>query len=894
MKVNPKRPSNWFGVTYSPYSAVQKLASRNIQICEFVSCGGLISCYPMARWLGKSAEYACSRDQEHRIPLYALDMIDAFCLSSGYPTLELLTNIIFIWMGLSQSFDLGFDFASLPFSPIGQEGCEGLRFMAPTIPIDYTGQRESTQFSKRRTGSMMGKTRKVSKGNSTGFVPDYRHAVETVAESEGFVISGRADVELAASEDPRAPNRKYISLNMDGFDRSVVPTQLFSLSMIPPFERRDLQIRFKSELDKVLKLQSKLASFSSNVLAHLPGNVVDTHQYGPKGHAVMETLPVSSGKKKLHPGRNGPRPKGGPVAANNRNELLKQQSFMKSTGFVMLMKQCDTLLTRLMGHQLAWIFNEPVDIVKHNIPDYFNVIKHPMDLGTVKSKLLSNQYSSPMDFAADVRLTFRNAMTYNPVGHTVHSMADAMSKYFETRWKSIEKKISSKADESAPAKSSVIMETESAYLPPVKKQKTTSTESSVRHETEKRVMSDDERQKLGTDLEEYLAELPDNIVSFLKESTSNSSQVSEDEIEIELSSLGDEILFKLRKLLDDFLMERQKKQPETSKIEMQKESGFDSSSNQPCQVYEPADEDVDIGIDVAPPASSYLLIKTDADAARSNNKCSSSRNSDTEADSGHSACEIDDDKKSVLATSSNGIVDAVVKEHRQLREDLNSGDSLNGNADERNTASNPSSSIEPHYNPEGEGAPQERQVSPDKLYRAALLRSRFADIILKAQEIEKGEGPDPDKLKLDKEELERRRKEEKARLQAEAKAAEEARKKAEAEAAAEAKRKRELEREAAREALLKMEKTVEINECSQFMEDLEMFRSGQDEPLQSFIEAASPENSQNGLGSFKFPASSNPLEQLGLYMKNDDDEEEEIEPHSNLDASNDPEEGEID
>lgn len=44
---------------------------------------------------------------------------------------------------------------------------------------------------------------------------------------------------------------------------------------------------------------------------------------------------------------------------------------------------------------------------------------------------------------------------------------------------------------------------------------------------------------------------------------------------------------------------------------------------------------------------------------------------------------------------------------------------------------------------------------------------------------------------------------EKARLQAEAKAAEEARRQAEAEAAAEAKRKRELEREAARQALLK-------------------------------------------------------------------------------------------
>lgn len=34
----------------------------------------------------------------------------------------------------------------------------------------------------------------------------------------------------------------------------------------------------------------------------------------------------------------------------------------------------------------------------------------------------------------------------------------------------------------------------------------------------------------------------------------------------------------------------------------------------------------------------------------------------------------------------------------------------------------------------GESDPPDRQVSPEKLYRAALLRSRFADIIIKAQE----------------------------------------------------------------------------------------------------------------------------------------------------------------
>ncbi|KAK6127611.1 hypothetical protein DH2020_038649 [Rehmannia glutinosa] len=769
--------------------------------------------------------------------------------------------------------------------------------MAPTIPIDYTGQRESKKFSKRGSGDVMGKTRKVSKGHSTGFVPDYRHAVETVGESEGFGSSGRVDAELTASQDPYAPNRKCIGLNVGGYDRSVVPIQNLSLSKMSPLERQDLSVRLKRELEQVRTLQRKIASFSLDAMT------TDGHTYQ---------------KEKCPSGRNGPRTKGGNASAG-RNESVKQ-GLPQSSNYVMLMKQCETLLTRLMAHQHGWIFNEPVDVVKHNIPDYFNVIKHPMDLGTVKSKLLSNQYSNPIDFAADVRLTFKNAMTYNPVGHAVHNMADTLSKYFEVRWKPIEKKIAHPADDSTASKSSVIIEPESAYVPPAKKQKTISMENIVKHERNKQAMSDVEKQKLGVELEDLMAELPDSIISFLKESTLNCSQVSEDEIEIDIDALSNDTLFTLRKLLDDYLLEKQKKQtiPEPCKIEVRTESEFNNLSTHPCKDNELADEDVDIGVDDAPPTSSSPPVKIDRDAARRNDKCSSSRSSGSESGSlstavakkyclhenlktyvedlivlliqkeiildgvfeesaaspgvmalsvlsqslieseccphsgSSSASELDGPKNSDFACTVNGIADAKVKQKESDVGDPNIGDCLHGNA-EQNTVSSPSS-IEPHCRQEGESAPQERQVSPEKLYRAALLRSRFADIIIKAQEntVEKG---DPEKLKLEREELERRR----------------------------------------REVYQRMEKTVEINENSQFMEDLEMFRS-QDEPLQSFIEAASPENSQNGLGSFKFQASSNPLEQLGLYMKNDEEEEEEeeVEPQSNPGTSNDPEEGEID
>ncbi|KAJ7970289.1 Transcription factor like [Quillaja saponaria] len=104
--------------------------------------------------------------------------------------------------------------------------------------------------------------------------------------------------------------------------------------------------------------------------------------------------------------------------------------------------------------------------------------------------------------------------------------------------------------------------------------------------------------------------------------------------------------------------------------------------------------------------------------------------------------------------------------------------------------------------------------------------------------------------------------------------------------------KREIEREAARQALLQMEKTVDVNENSVFLEDLEMLRAAPAEQLPSSVDETSPEHSQDGLGIFEFWGS-NPLEQLGLYMKVDE-EVEEGDPSCVPNPVNDVEEGEID
>ncbi|KAL0306568.1 UNVERIFIED_CONTAM: Transcription factor GTE4 [Sesamum radiatum] len=104
-------------------------------------------------------------------------------------------------------------------------------------------------------------------------------------------------------------------------------------------------------------------------------------------------------------------------------------------------KSCSSLLQRLMKHKHGWVFNEPVDAKALGLVDYHDIIKHPMDLGTIKTRLSQNWYKSPREFAEDVRLVFRNAMTYNPKGQDVHIMAEQLSQIFEERWAIIETSI---------------------------------------------------------------------------------------------------------------------------------------------------------------------------------------------------------------------------------------------------------------------------------------------------------------------------------------------------------------------------------------------------------------------------------------------------------------------
>lgn len=94
--------------------------------------------------------------------------------------------------------------------------------------------------------------------------------------------------------------------------------------------------------------------------------------------------------------------------------------------------ECGVVLAKLMRHERAWPFCEPVDPVALSLPDYLSVIESPMDLRTVSERLNQNKYTNARDFVRDVKLTFENALKYNPEDNFVYKYAATMKTCFES------------------------------------------------------------------------------------------------------------------------------------------------------------------------------------------------------------------------------------------------------------------------------------------------------------------------------------------------------------------------------------------------------------------------------------------------------------------------------
>ncbi|VDP75629.1 unnamed protein product [Echinostoma caproni] len=93
-------------------------------------------------------------------------------------------------------------------------------------------------------------------------------------------------------------------------------------------------------------------------------------------------------------------------------EELCELEYQEAQLFRRLRQVLRRVVAHLARHRRFAVFARPVQV--DEAPDYYEVIKHPMDLGTIRDRIDADRYRNVDDFMKDIELIYYNALEYNP------------------------------------------------------------------------------------------------------------------------------------------------------------------------------------------------------------------------------------------------------------------------------------------------------------------------------------------------------------------------------------------------------------------------------------------------------------------------------------------------
>jgi bromodomain-containing protein 8 len=89
-------------------------------------------------------------------------------------------------------------------------------------------------------------------------------------------------------------------------------------------------------------------------------------------------------------------------------------------------KKFQTVITlihaQISQHRNGNIFHNPIK--RSEAPDYYEIVKRPMDLKTIKARIRDGLISNSAEFQRDVYLMFANAMMFNRPNSDIYMMAE--------------------------------------------------------------------------------------------------------------------------------------------------------------------------------------------------------------------------------------------------------------------------------------------------------------------------------------------------------------------------------------------------------------------------------------------------------------------------------------
>ncbi|KAI3704160.1 hypothetical protein L1987_74375 [Smallanthus sonchifolius] len=513
----------------------------------------------------------------------------------------------------------------------------------------------------------------------------FPNAASHAVDSCGVVVS------QTFSDDAYSFNQRPIEITGgDGYENSFnhVAFVTYNVAACSRSEINELRKKLASDLERIRNLNDRI----------LAGDVNPRSSNGKfKKLFGNKRLPFGSRNKELKHVRQGLVNGGG------------------GEGDESLLKMCRQILTKLMKHKLSWVFNKPVDAEALGLHDYHQIIKRPMDLGSVKLNLSKNLYSTPLDFASDVRLVFENAMLYNPKTDEVHGMADQLLMQFEGLLRPIQAKLAthnhvnefSAVDEfdgsywdgiQTPERSKKLKLSEpivpsvsskqnhstasNPIVPPVRspspmqaaepiKPSSMATRVAVgklpkprAKDPNKREMNMEEKQKLGLGLQSMPPEKMPQLLQIIRKRNNQLAQEG-DEIELDIEALDTETLWELDRFVTNWKKHVSKTKRQSLLVNNSASADFDEvpSSEKMDGMKknkEAGEEDVDIGDEM--PENSFPHVEIEKDdggggqvqaAGNGNENASSSSSGSSSSSSGDSSSSSDSDSGSSSGSDSD-------------------------------------------------------------------------------------------------------------------------------------------------------------------------------------------------------------------------------------------------
>ncbi|KAF2433149.1 hypothetical protein EJ08DRAFT_694804 [Tothia fuscella] len=142
----------------------------------------------------------------------------------------------------------------------------------------------------------------------------------------------------------------------------------------------------------------------------------DSHSQ-PSGYSSY--VPSSSGASKPAP------------AVDSRSKVLRGDMQNLELQF------CSHVVARMFDKERLYHtrpFLQPVDPVAFNLPNYFEIIKKPMDFLTIRNNLKNSVYTNAEAFHRDAWLVFKNCYSFNFPGHEIYEAGEKTQAWFGRLW----------------------------------------------------------------------------------------------------------------------------------------------------------------------------------------------------------------------------------------------------------------------------------------------------------------------------------------------------------------------------------------------------------------------------------------------------------------------------